>query len=137
MHIDQYRLESGEYKRPEDSYAYEDAVSFIVSGVLGFCGCGRPEDALVFLRDVLRHIQLLKAVDFSPDTPPGELSFQEWQERGRQIGSDGALYFAYYVLDKKGLTEHGGSVPGWLTPAGKELLQDLEELLVDTPASRG
>lgn len=129
MHIDRYMLASGEYKRPEDSYAYEDAVSFIASGMLGFCGCGKPEEALTFMRDVMRHIHCLQSDDFLS----AEEAFEDWVKEGQKIGSEGALYFAYYVLDDKQLTEHGGSVPGWLTPAGMELLQDLEELLVDTP----
>lgn len=37
----------------------------------------------------------------------------------------------WYWLDNKGYTEHGGSVPGWLTEEGWKLLEDLEELMAE------
>jgi hypothetical protein len=38
-----------------------------------------------------------------------------------------ALYALLYVLDEAELTEHGSSVPGWLTEKGKAWLQQYRE----------
>lgn len=120
------------YKDPNgDGYLYEgfwyqDAHSLILSGMLGFCGCGRPTDAAQHIRDVLSHVADRKGIDFND-----KAAYPKWEAQGRKIGSDGALYFAYYFLDDKGFLEHGGSVPGWLTPKGEELLALLKELPED------
>lgn len=125
MIIDKYKQPDGSYIGPEEVY-YEDAESFILSGILGFCGCGMPEDAGRYIRDVLKHIEILanlsREVDWSAN-------YASWTEQGKKLfASQGAEYFAYYVLSEKELTEHGGSVPGWLTEKGKNVLNDLTEL---------
>ena len=57
-------------------------------------------------------------------------TYEEWSAAEKRLfGSSGAAYFVYYVLDEKELTEHGTSVPGWLTEKGLTLLQDLNEYL--------
>lgn len=100
-----------------------------LGGALGFCGCGDPETALRYIRDLLRLIG-----ERGPDSfaPGGMDQWNEWY-KGHRAKVDaffhddrGAEYLAYYLLDDKGLTEHGGSVPGWLTPKGKDILADLE-----------
>lgn len=121
MNIDKFKKEDGSYENSDGCF-YEDAVSFLTSHCLGFCGCGMPEEALDYILDILQLIQDRGLIH--SDT----LTWDDWKTRERKIfPSQGSAYFAYYVLDEKGLTEHGGSVPGWLTPKGEELLSDLSE----------
>ncbi len=86
---------------------------------LGFCGCGMPDELLPYVADALRHV-----ADLSNNSPDA------WDERRAELypvpGSD---WFMWEVLNEKGLTEHGGSVPGWLTDKGKALLAELENAI--------
>jgi len=93
---------------------------------LGFCCCGNPEDNLKYVRNGLHHINEMHNMD------DDKMSFEEWTEKGLEIfGSRKAEYFFYYWADKEGLTEHGGSVPGWLDTKGHELLENLNIILED------
>jgi len=103
----------------EDDISHENAESYL-GNQLSFCGCGRPEDALLFMRDVLHAL----------DTKGG--SRDEWEERNKNLKElwhsipDGIMYLVYYFLDNKELTTHGGSVPGWLTEKGLTMMHDLD-----------
>lgn len=121
MYIDKYKKEDGYYD--QNGCYYEDAESFIISSVLEFCGCGRPYAALEHVYKALQIVNDLKELVWE-----NKITYQEWDERKKEVfANEGAEYFMWYFLDNKGLTEHGGSVPGWLTPKGIELLEDLEE----------
>lgn len=91
-----------------------DKLEETIHGDLNFCTCGRPEESLQWLRDILYHVDCRKT-----------LSYEDWVTQGEKIGSSNSLYFTYYFLDLNKLTEHGGGVPGWLTEKGKELLKVL------------
>lgn len=130
MHIDRFKNEHGEYV-DADGFPYDHAESFLHCAILGFCACGDPRASLTYVRDVLRHInrfvELQEECDFS-------VFYDGWEEDGKKLfPTKGAEYFAYYVLDANGLTEHGSSVPGWLTPKGKEFMEDVNELLESVP----
>lgn len=117
MNIDKFKQEDGWYKN-EDGVSFENAESFITTGMLDFCGCGSPDEAMNYVGDALRLIVNRQG-----------LAYPEWEKETKKLfNSDGAEYFMWYFLDNKGLTEHGGSVPGWLTDKGKALLEDIEEL---------
>jgi hypothetical protein len=122
MYIDQYKKEDGYYD--SDNYYYEDAESLISTGILGFCGCGNPEEATEYVRRSLELINNLKE-----EVWEDKVTYEDWRkEVDAHFGSSGAEYFMWYFLDNKGLTEHGGSVTGWLSVEGVELLSDLNEL---------
>lgn len=107
----------------------------VVMHILGYCGCGRPEDALVFIRDGLQLID--EKLDPTAERTWEEL-YQDWNRRlDKHFGSAGARYFFFYWADKEGLTEHGGSVPGWLSGSGRDLLEDLNEALSEKRGSVG
>jgi hypothetical protein len=123
MHIDKYKQEDGWYK-DEDGISYETAESFF-QGMFNFCGCGCPDLSLEFIKDALQHVS-----DLSLFVHSKKITWQEWNATGiRLFHTNGIEYFTYYFLDANELTEHGGSVPGWLTPKGQELLEDLTEYL--------
>ena len=103
---------------------WSDAAS-VMGNVFGFCGCGSPDEAMKYMRDVMRLVNLKR---------PEEIPWDDWYKTQRQKaddlfkGSPGAEYAAYYILNEKNLTEHGSSVPGWLTRKGEDVLVDLEEM---------
>jgi hypothetical protein len=110
-----------------------DATSLRAFDALGFCGCGRPDDALLYVRNVLRHVHSLKTDGWPLLEGIGpKPAWDEWikghRERGETLfhGDTGAEYLVYYLLADKGLLEHGGSLPGWLTPEGEAILAELE-----------
>ena len=84
-----------------------------------FCGCGNPGAAIEFLLGVLRAMNLRDA--------KGDI---DWHNRGdalkKLLPEPGIEYFVLYWLAEHGLSEHGGSVPGWLTPLGEGILTALE-----------
>ncbi len=108
MHIDQFKQPDGWYIDANGT-SHENATDFLIS-ILGFCGCGMPEEALAYTRDVLQHIANLKTLVWTD-----KLCYEKWKEAGKVLfPSEGAEYFVYNVLDTKDLIEHGSSVPGWL-----------------------
>ena len=92
----------------------EDPVDRINCDLLGFCGCGFPDDVLFYIKHILG---IVKTGDYLK-TPKQDT---------------GQIYFAFYVLTVKGFLEHGSSVPGWLTAKGEDLLADLQELFTEVP----
>jgi hypothetical protein len=118
MEIDKYKAEDGVGFTHNDM-DYHTEEDLIMSGMLGFCGCGNPDNCLKYILDVLTHID--KSIKGMPN--------EEWHKQRQELfqGNEGAMYFIYYVLDEKEFTEHGGSVPGWLTEKGQHLKTLLEE----------
>lgn len=109
----------------------------VLDHLLGFCGCGSPEAARAYARDGLALIESEHAPREAHETR--EAWTARWERikaaRAALFGTDGAAYFFWYWADARGLTEHGGSVPGWLTTKGKEILHDLRILLADAEAT--
>lgn len=94
---------------------------------LGFCGCGIPDDCMLFVRD---YLELMKKRSDEND----DLSTTDtWMENSKKM--DDLIrehpreleYIFYYWLDDKRLTEHGGSVPGWIDGDGYEVLDKLNQ----------
>jgi len=106
-----------------DGCHHETAESLIQTGIMGFCGCGDPEGNLEYVRRGLEHIE-------SKDQPDSNdrAAWDVWW-RGHQndeisiFGNSQSAYFFYYWADNLKLTEHGGSVPGWLTEKGNIVLE--------------
>ena len=119
MYIDKFKDEEGDYVCDGISYG-NNPIDFIHIGLLNFCGCGSPKENLRYVANILEHIKNGSTDDYSYD---------KWVEKGKKLGNEESLYFAYYVFDEKGLTEHGSTVPGWLTEHGENLLADIKEIL--------
>jgi hypothetical protein len=102
--------------------------------LLGFCACGAPDLALDYVRRVLKNVKRIKEEGWESDD-------EAWDVWWKTVylpsvdelfhGDKGAEYLVYYLLDAKGLLEHGGSVPGWLTDLGEAVLADLERCCAD------
>ena len=122
MHIDKYKQEDDSYII--DDVYHEDIENALTSGICNFCGCGNPKDALKYVGKVLRLIYTLQT-----DVWDNKLPYDDWSKLEKKLFPvKGSEYFAYYWLDNMELTEHGGSVPGWLVDKGIELMEDIEEL---------
>lgn len=95
---------------------------------LGFCGCGDPEGALDFMRSVL--VAIRKRHD---DNHKDESTLEDWTRNSNAIEDligmkqNPPMAWTYlYLLDGKGLLEHGSNCSGsWLTERGDEVLDAL------------
>lgn len=85
------------------------------------CGCGQPAQVVGVIHDTLDLLQRRWA---DPDDPWPDASNVE--EEALFGGDDRWRYLTYYWLDNLGLTDHGGSVPGFLTDRGEQVLAALE-----------
>jgi hypothetical protein len=93
---------------------YESLVDCRWHEELRFCGCGIPEEMTVHIGNLLAAIR---------ERSDSKYTIDHIEEIA---GSEMAYWFAMYVLDAMGLTEHGGSVGGcWLTEKGKKLLEEI------------
>lgn len=97
--------------------SYQSPTAFVCQQ-LGFCSCGLPVENLSY---ILKGLLLIRDVDFKED-------YEVRKSRAiSHFGNESAEYFFYYWADKEGYTEHGGSVPGWLTPEGERIVSLLED----------
>lgn len=107
-------------KMEKDDCYWESLASYIQSGYFDFCGCLAPEENLVYIMKGLQHIS--ERLDKNIDS-------KKWMETGNELfGNENAKHFFYYWADKNNLTEHGFTLPGWLTPEGIQLLELLKHL---------
>lgn len=106
----------------EELYVFVHGYCTDKSG-LNWCCCGRPEDALQKLLDILENI--------GKEHPEGRAPEGYWQKRSAEQdelfkNDSGLMYMTLYWLNSMGLSEHGGSVGGgWLTDRGEEVLRAL------------
>ena len=121
MHVDKYKQPDGWYL-DEDGVSHETAED-ILGSKLVFCGCGDPTSALKYVARALRLIQ-----DYSDGPHDFSSSAERYNKMCSCYASDGEKYFVWYVLTSHGLLEHGTCVPGWVTDAGREFMEDVESL---------
>lgn len=84
------------------------------------CGCGNPEDTASLMRDVLEAV-----------------ADDDLKRRFARLGSllpDRHYNTTLNYFDHIGLLEHGGSLPGWLTDTGEQVLAALKTHGTDTDA---
>lgn len=88
-------------------------------GLMRFCGCGCPEEAVALVRDALDG----PPRDWSPDQP-APLGHAELSAI-IAANPDRAAWFVLYALDSWEFTEHGSSLTGggWLTSRGKQAVE--------------
>ncbi len=124
--------------RKDDRYVadngaeWDDIHTFVLEGLMGFCGCGMPEHVANLIEDGLQHIKdLMEIRDGNHNRPGSDPKWKEdwdgWNRRGLEIfGNPGCEYLLYYCFDNAGLTEHGGAVPGWLSDLGEDVLKEMK-----------
>ena len=118
---------------------YPNEVQNFYYKTLKWCGCGNPENALAFMRDVME-VMRKRSEENMAESPFVSHGDSNWMKRTRELDAmlgDGALGLSYlYVLDAHGLTEHGGSIGGsWLTHEGERVLALLKSCDIDDAMS--
>lgn len=128
-----------------DGVHHQDYEDIFLSGIFGFCGCGNASGALRYIASVLRYNVNERALGdlYRKEHPTGydQVAWsahceEAWAREASVCGSRDAATIIYYVLTQKDFMEHGGSVPGWLTPKGDELLSALEEYFATVESKR-
>lgn len=110
--------------------AYDTFAEYIWFEKLKFCGCGIPDETRDALIKSTRALRECWAVIRSQEGKEGEQARSDaWKKLRADIDTtwndpDLRLYLTWYILDIAGLTEHGGSVPGWLTPEGERFADE-------------
>lgn len=95
----------------DERTAYEHAEQHwlygVIYGELKFCGCGRPEDSLALIVEMLRACPWYEGA---------------WEEFDQRL-TTGGFQIVAGVLTEADLIEHGSSVGGsWITEKGKRFL---------------
>ena len=119
--FDQYKADGGFKYGPDDVF-HEEEIDVVLGGMLGFCGCGMPDEAAAFLFKLLSMLDQRSAIDYKE-----RFNIRDGLFSGEH--KNGTAYLLYYFLDKEEITEHGGSVPGWLTEKGQMILDHLKEIV--------
>lgn len=103
----------------------EEILKFFAYDILDLCGCGIPEHTWEVIRRVL-HAQNIFHSDRIDYTDLKAIYKDSLNLNLDQSIDHGVVQFCLYILDSKGLLEHGGSVGGsWLTELGKMYLSML------------
>lgn len=114
--------------------AFENLESAIVEGLFGFCGCGQPEKFLSLVGNAMRvMIDFRSYCDGFDDATKDPGWEAAWKKKNSDLellcGGAGGVMLLQYVLDKAGLTEHGGSVcSAWPSPKGYAMMAAIDLL---------
>lgn len=115
----------------DKDHLYHQTAADYMCHILGFCGCGQPLEALKYILNIMRWIKVNSELNNASIYDSIKKAQEHWKELDLIFnGNDGAKYFALYRLSDLDLTEHGGSVPGWLTEKGFLWLEALEEAIL-------
>lgn len=105
------RSEDGDYIDDDGNHA-EDLMSFLQSSILKFCCCGEPQKNLLMIYYLLTDLK-----EWHENIILGKDEWDKRQEKLKKYVQDNwsiFLDFFYYVMAEKNITEHGGSIPGWV-----------------------
>jgi len=103
--LEKLKEENGGYVDDDDGCFWETPAEYLQLRVLGFCGCGNPEEVMVYVKEMLE-----------------KLEAKEWGAY-----EDMAYMFFIYWANDKDFAEHGTTARcSWLTDKGHELLNDIK-----------
>jgi len=116
-----------------------DGAESILTEEAGFCGCGQPGEAAATLHRILKAMRARRARWLSEPALTDQLSTVAGLDSGQgevflalnMEQEPGVAYLLLYMLANLDIEEHGGSVPGWLTPKG-EMLCELLDIVEET-----
>ena len=105
-----------------EEYLIDELIDFFSFEIMNMCGCGCPEDT----HDMIRIVLNIREDRFEKD-----IKYEEVQKRYKEelhLDTEdslhyGVLQFVLYMLDAKGIVEHGGGISScWLTKLGRMYL---------------
>jgi len=126
----------------DKNYHYNDdeliieLLDFFKYEIIGLCSCGDPN---MCMKDIRDYLEILNTYDIECTTLEFKQSYKNKQFSFKQrfkcesMFENSLLLFMAYIIDKKELTEHDGSIgSAWITDLGRMCLQvlkkaDLEE----------
>jgi hypothetical protein len=97
---------------------------------LGFCGCGDPDAALDLVLRVLSLVDARSSRRIDGGEPMDRVAARAALDEilKPETTPEGLYWSFWYMLDDKGLLEHGSMITGaWLTEDGEEVLRMLRE----------
>lgn len=111
---------------------YYDLVNEVANDfiymVIGLCGCGCPDSTIEAIRDYLEIVRIRHTKDDGGFDRACAIMQEKFHHN--YVCDDSLLQFMAYLLDDKGLTEHGSSINGaWLTDEGEVCLEVLNMYL--------
>lgn len=93
----------------------ESEEYYELSNMLGFCGCGSPDEAMLYVGSILKAIEARTVSDWKVNAVGEAVNLSE---------DHPAFWVIWYHLDSRGLLQHGTGIRGsWLTDKGKEALR--------------
>lgn len=105
-----------------EEYLIDELMDFFSFEIMDMCGCGCPELTYELIRRIL---------NIRADKYNNKLTYEETIQRykddldldDKNDNQSGALQFILYMLDSKGIVEHGSSIGGcWLSKLGEMYL---------------
>lgn len=117
---------------PEEEFVDQPGIRYDLTGVTQFCGCGDPESAAEWLRDLLMLLDT-SGQDSAVWEARSKALDAHWakvviaDEQGQHYGP--LYYIINYWITEQEWTEHGGCVPGWTTDKGKAAIEVLNLLI--------
>lgn len=119
MKFSDFATEHGGYI-DKDGCSYDDKEELLQAGILEMCCCGNPELNLWY---VMRGLEVVESRrDYTPEGYAKSRALAD-----EVFKSTESENFFYYWTAARDYTEHGGSIPGWLTEKGRDLLEMLRE----------
>lgn len=94
----------------ENGVTWQTEADYLQIEILGFCGCGDPDDTMFYVKEMLEKL--------------GKCDWEIPADKEREY-----MFFVYWANDK-GFAEHGTTARcSWLTDVGEELLTDINKVL--------
>lgn len=119
---------------PEPEFMDEPEIRYALTDIVGFCGCGCPDMAAAWLRDLLL---LLDTSGASTDWDARCAGLKAHWAKVTTEEYGPLFYLVMYWIGHQEWTEHGGSVGGsWLTDKGRAAIVALE-LLIEAEEREG
>ena len=133
--ISDYVNESGAFVY--DGCEYDTAQALVERCILGFCGCGIPDETREYVEEGLSIIESISVFAREHADPFSE-DFDAFHKAKRQrivarFTNMESWYFFLYWCDAEKLVEHGSSLPGWLTEKSSNLLSLLRQVKEPQP----
>ena len=110
-----------------EDYLIDELMDHFSYEIMDMCGCGSPD----YTYEMIRRVLHIRKEWFETDDMPYDVKVKRYEENlhinYENTMNYGMLQFVLYMLDSKGIVEHGSSIGGcFLTELGKMYLTVLD-----------